>query len=48
MSNTAGSNNALAMTDINVGMTINGPLGGGLQALGMFMAARTERDDFNG
>jgi hypothetical protein len=29
-------------------MTINGPLGGGLAAMNMFMSGRTERDDFNG
>ena len=47
-SNTAGSNNPEAMADVDTQMIINGPLGGGLQALTMFMGARTERDDFNG
>ena len=47
-SNTAGANNPDAMASVDTQMIINGPLGGGLQALGMFMSARTERDDFNG
>jgi hypothetical protein len=48
MSNTAGSNNPDAMATVAVDMTIQGPLGGGLAALNMFMSGRTERDDFNG
>jgi len=48
ISNTAGSNVPDAMADVNVDMEIQGPLGGGLQALNMFLGARTERDDFNG
>ena len=47
-SNTAGSNVPDAMASVDVLMTINGPLGGGLQALNMFLSGRTERDDFNG
>lgn len=48
ISNTAGSNNPEAMTSVDTLIDINGPLGGGLQALNMFMSSRTERDDFNG
>ena len=48
MSNTAGSNVPEAMTSVDTQFVVNGPLGGGLQALNMFMAGRVERDDFNG
>ena len=48
ISNTAGSNNPSAMTAVNPSFGVNGPLGGGLQALNMFFSSRTERDDFNG
>jgi len=47
-SNTAGSNNPEAMATVAPQMIINGPLGGGLQALTMFLGARIDRDDFNG
>jgi len=46
--NTAGANTPDAMTTVSPLFTVNGPLGGGLQALNMFFGARTERDDFNG
>ena len=46
--NTAGSNNPEAMATVEPQIIVNGPLGGGLQALNMFLGARTERDDFNG
>ena len=48
MSNTAGSNNPDAMTSVEQLFTVNGPLGGGLQALNMFLGARIDRDEFNG
>ncbi len=48
MSNTAGSNNAEAMTQVDPLFIVNGPLGGGLQALNMFLGGRMERDEFNG
>tara|TARA_Y200000002_G_scaffold363_1_gene344 strand:+ start:10271 stop:15844 length:5574 start_codon:yes stop_codon:yes gene_type:complete len=48
MSNTAGSNNESAMASVSPQFIVNGPLGGGLAALNMFMSSRTERDDFNG
>ena len=47
-SNTAGVNIPDSQASVLVDMTINGPLGGGLAALNMFMSGRTERDDFNG
>ena len=47
-SNTAGTNNPDAMATVSPDFTINGPLGGGLAALNMFMSGRVERDDFNG
>jgi hypothetical protein len=47
-SNTAGANNANAMAAVNTDFTINGPLGGGLLGLNLFLSSRTERDDFNG
>ena len=46
--NTAGSNNSEAMASVNTDFIINGPLGGGLAGLNLFMSARIERDDFNG
>ena len=48
MSNTAGSNVPDAMASVGPLFTVNGPLGGGLQALNMFFAGRTDRDEFNG
>jgi hypothetical protein len=48
MGNTAGANNPNAMASIAPTFTVNGPLGGGLAALNMFMSGRVERDDFNG
>ena len=48
INNTAGSNNLNAMTSVSPTFTVNGPLGGGLAALNMFLSSRTERDDFNG
>ena len=48
MGNTAGSNNPSAMATVAVDFGVNGPLGGGLAALNMFMSGRVERDDFNG
>ena len=48
MSNTAGSNVPDAMASIGPLFTVNGPLGGGLQALNMFFAGTTDRDEFNG
>ncbi|MBG11465.1 MAG: hypothetical protein CMD92_09945 [Gammaproteobacteria bacterium] len=48
MANTAGANNPNAMASIAPTFTVNGPLGGGLAALNMFMSGRVERDDFNG
>ena len=48
MSNTAGSNVPDAMASVGPLFTVNGPLGGGLQALNMFLAGRTDRDEFNG
>ena len=48
MSNTAGTNNPDAMTTVAPDFAVNGPLGGGLAALNMFMSGRVERDDFNG
>ena len=47
-SNTAGTNNPDAMATVSPSFTVNGPLGGGLAALNMFMSGRVERDDFNG
>ena len=47
-SNTAGTNNKDAMATISPDFTVNGPLGGGLAALNMFLSGRVERDDFNG
>jgi len=47
-SNTAGVNIPDSQASVLVDMTINGPLGGGLAAMNMFMSGRTERDDFNG
>jgi hypothetical protein len=47
-SNTAGVNVPDSQANVLVDMTINGPLGGGLAAMNMFMSGRTERDDFNG
>jgi hypothetical protein len=48
ISNTAGSNNPLAMATVSPNFEIRGSLGGGLAALNMFFSSRTERDDFNG
>jgi hypothetical protein len=48
IANTAGSNNPEAMAEVNTQLIVNGPLGGGLQALNMYMASRIERDEFNG
>ena len=48
MGNTAGSNNPSAMATVAVDFGVNGPLGGGLAALNMFLSGRVERDDFNG
>ena len=47
-SNTAGTNNPDAMASVDTDFTINGPLGGGLAGLNLFLSSRTERDDFNG
>ena len=47
-SNTAGANIPDAMATVSVDFAVNGPLGGGLAALNMFMSGRVERDDFNG
>jgi hypothetical protein len=46
--NTAGSNNSEAMASVDTDFIINGPLGGGLAGLNLFLSARIERDDFNG
>ena len=36
------------MATVAVDFGVNGPLGGGLAALNMFLSGRVERDDFNG
>lgn len=47
-SNTAGSNNPDAMASFEPQINVTGPLGGGLQALNMFLGSRIDRDEFNG
>ena len=47
-SNTAGTNNPEAMASVDPLFEVRGPLGGGLQALNMFLGARIDRDEFNG